>query len=135
MPDRDVMKEVIRKQHQEMVLYLVEYLKRKGWKVTHASAIDGFAEPKTVVNYKPDIKAFHGVFGVTGYGEVETCDTVSSEDTRNRLEELSIRHMKSNKKPVKVFIIVPSECYAKLEELMQQPALGNRGNIALLKYG
>jgi len=135
MPDRDVMKEVIRKQHQEMVLYLVEYLKRKGWKVTHASGIDGFAEPKTVVNYKPDIKAFHGVFGVTGYGAVETCDTVSSEDTRNRLDELSRRHMKSNKKPVKVFIIVPAECYDKLEELMQQPALGNRGNIALLKYG
>lgn len=70
----------------------------------------------------------------SGYGAVETCDTVSSEDTRNRLDEFSRRHMKSNKKPVKVFIIVPAECYDKLEELMQQPALGNRGNIALLKY-
>jgi len=48
---------------------------------------------------------------------------------------ISRRHLKSNKKPVKVFIIVPAECYDKLEELMQQPALGNRGNIALLKYG
>ena len=135
MSDKDVTKEVIGNQHQEIVLYLIEYLKRKGWRVTHASGIDGFPEPKIVVNYKPDVKAFHGVFGVTGYGEVETCKTVSSEHTRNQLDEFSRRHMKSNKKPVKVFIIVPSECYDKLEELVQQPALGNRGNITLLKYG
>ncbi len=135
MSHKDIAVEPVRKQHQEMVLYLIEYLKRKGWRVTHASRIDGFPEPKMVVNYKPDVKAFHGVFGVTGYGAVETCDKVSPEHTRNKLDEFSRRHMKSNKKPVKVFIIVPSECYDKLEELVQQTALGNRGNITLLKYG
>lgn len=113
---------------------LKSYIVKKGWKVTDVNELnDSVSGRSKEDDHLADIEAHHPIGGVNAYGIVETCKSLSTENARQRLLSLSGQQNPHNKKPVKVFVIVPEECFERFEAIMEDPELSSRGNITVLK--
>ncbi len=118
--------------HQRLVRGLVDYLKSKGWTVTHVAGIGGYQEPVKVGGRIPDVIANRSD-GLIAVGEAETCEFLSNEQTLAQIRAFSDLFMTQDKREIPFFIVVPASCYGNLTGLINSKFTTRAGRITCLK--
>jgi hypothetical protein len=122
--------EAATEEHQQLVRGLMQYLIDDGWKLTHVAGVFAYDAPPQVRDHMPDLRATKK--GVVAYGEVETCKTLSAEDTVRQIDEFSEPSTTPTGGRIHLFIAVPETCFAQLGELISSRFPG-RPNITVLQ--
>jgi hypothetical protein len=78
----------------------------------------------------PDLRATKK--GGVAYGEVETCKTLSAEDTVRQIDEFSEPSTTPTGGRIHLFIAVPETCFSQLGDLISS-RFPDRANITVLQ--
>ncbi len=114
-------------EHQTLVKKLVDNLEAMGLTILCAS-ITGYNECPKQGRRKPDVIGKDSS-GLLYFGVAKTCDSLSSFETTDQLQDFSNRVMSEDKRNIPFYIALPKKCKEDLTQTIEDLGITSRDNI------
>ena len=110
-------------EHKNIVLALINWFKEKGYTITCADYED-YKKCTELESHIPDVMVTDST-GLTHIAEAEICESLEYEQTVEQFKEFSKRVMKNDNRTCPFYVGIPSNCKAKLDDLIAREKLSN----------
>ena len=121
-------------EHQTMVKAAIDYFTSKGFQILHAD-YTGYSECPAIGRHAPDVIALDSRTGIHYVSEIETCESLHDDDTKEQFEDFSTHATENGRgRLIQFHPLVPSSCYDELIQVLRELGVYPRDNVHPLKY-
>lgn len=123
-----------RQTHDTLVKGLIDIFTQNSIRVYLAN-YRGFKKPMEIKRHTPDVIAVNQQSGMGYIGEAKLCSELTDQITREQFEDYPKNIMNNGKSAgqlMQFYIIVPKECYSKIQETFRRFEIPWKENIRVI---